>query len=163
MRVRWKAILVLTLGTMLAAAALGPPAEAGGGTLEPLTIVTGAGALALVVEIASTPAERATGLMYRIGLAPNRGMFFDFGITRPVAMWMKNTLISLDMFFVDPSGRIVTIAERTTPLSEQRIGSRVPVRFVLELAGGSAARLGIGLGDLLRHPRLDRLGFQAGD
>ena len=163
MIVRWKAILVLTLGTMLAAAAPGPPAEAGGGTLVPLTIVTGAGAHALEVEIASTPAERATGLMYRIELAPDRGMFFDFGITRPVAMWMKNTLISLDMFFVDPSGRIVTIAERTTPLSEKRIDSRVPVRFVLELGGGSAARLGIGLGDLLRHPLLDRLGSQAGD
>ena len=83
-------------------------------------------------------------------------MLFDFGAVRPVTMWMKNTLIPLDMFFADDTGRIVAIAERTTSLSEKRIHSGQPVRFVLEMIGGSARRLGIGPGDRLRHPLIER-------
>ena len=104
-----------------------------------------------MVEIADTPEEQSVGLMHRTELAPDRGMLFDFGVTRQVTMWMKNTLIPLDMFFAGSDGRIVTIAERTTPLSEKRIRSGQPVRFVLEMAGGSAARLGVRTGDRLRH------------
>ena len=83
-------------------------------------------------------------------------MLFDFGATRPVTMWMKNTLIPLDMFFAESDGRIVAIAERTTPLSEKRIRSGQPVRFVLEMIGGSARRLGIAPGDRLRHALIER-------
>ena len=109
-----------------------------------------------MVEIADTPEERGVGLMHRTELASDRGMLFDFRATRQVTMWMKNTLIPLDMFFAESDGRIVTIAERTTPLSEKRIRSGQPVRFVLEMAGGSAERLGIVTGDRLRHPVIDR-------
>ena len=150
-----KALLALTLGAMLGAAGFGLAGWAGSDALEPLTIQTSAGDHAIEVEIAQTPEERSVGLMHRAELAPDRGMLFDFGKTRPVAMWMKNTLISLDMFFAEEDGRIVAIAERTTPLSEKRIRSGQPVRFVLEMIGGSAARLGIAPGDRLRHALIE--------
>ena len=141
----------LALVALLALAAFAQPALAGSGTLEPLTIETGAGDHAIEVEVARTAEERRVGLMHRTELAPDRGMLFDFGATRQVTMWMKNTLISLDMFFADEDGRIVTIAARTTPLSEKRIPSGEPVRYVLEMIGGSAERLGVAVGDRLRH------------
>ena len=126
------------------------------GALEPLTIETGTGVHTIQVEVARTPEERSIGLMHRTELAPDRGMLFDYGTTRPATMWMKNTLISLDMFFAESTGRIVTIAERTTPLSEKRIRSGQPVRFVLEMIAGSARRLGIAPGDRLRHPLIEQ-------
>ena len=156
MIVRRKGILGLALCVLFAVAGLAGPGEAGSGDLEPLTIETGAGVHTLRVEVARTPGERGIGLMHRTALAPDRGMLFDFGAARPVTMWMKNTLIPLDMFFADSTGHIVAIAEMTTPLSEKRIRSGQPVRFVLEMAGGSARRLGIALGDRLRHPLIER-------
>ena len=151
MPVRPEPMRALALVAVLAIAASASPAAAESGALEPLTIETGAGAHAIEVEVARTAAERSVGLMHRTALAPDRGMFFDFGATRQVTMWMKNTLIPLDMFFADEDGRIVTIAERTTPLSERLIRSGQSVRFVLEMIGGSADRLGVAVGDRLRH------------
>ena len=146
------ATLAFALGLLLFASAV----RAEVAPLEPLTIETGTGVHAIQVEVARTPEERGIGLMHRTELAPDRGMLFDFGATRPVTMWMKNTLISLDMFFAEIDGRIVTIAEQTTPLSEKRIRSGQPVRFVLEMIGGSAQRLGISPGDRLRHALIER-------
>ncbi len=147
-----RAIPALALGLLLFASA----ARAEGGPLEPLTIEMGTGVHTVQVEVARTPEERGIGLMHRAELATDRGMLFDFGATRPVTMWMKNTLISLDMFFAEIDGRIVTIAERTTPLSEKRIRSGQPVRFVLEMIGGSVQRLGIAPGDRLRHALIEQ-------
>ena len=144
-------MFAFALVALLAASGFAQPAQAESGVLEPLTIETGAGVHAIEVEVARTAEERRVGLMHRTELAPDRGMLFDYGTTRQVTMWMKNTLISLDMFFADEEGRIVTIAERTTPLSEKRISSGEPVRYVLEMIGGSARRLGIAVGDRLRH------------
>ena len=141
----------LALVALLAVAGLALPAVAEDAAHEPLTIEAGAGDHAIEVEVARTAEERGVGLMHRTELAPEHGMLFDFGRTRNVTMWMKSTLIPLDMFFADEDGRIVTIAERTTPLSEKRIPSGQPVRFVLEMIGGSAERLGIAVGDRLRH------------
>ena len=146
----------LALVALLALVGFVQPAAAEGDALEPLTIETGAGVHAIQVEIARTAEERRVGLMHRAELAPDRGMLFDFGATRQVTMWMKNTLISLDMFFADEEGRIVTIAARTTQLSEKRICSGEPVRYVLEMIGGSAERLGIAVGDRLRHALIGR-------
>ena len=145
-------IPALALGLLLFASVV----RAEGGPLEPLTIETGAGIHAIQVEVARTPEERGIGLMHRTELAPDRGMLFDFGTARPATMWMKNTLISLDMFFVESTGRIVTVAERTTPLSEKRIRSGQAVRFVLEMIAGSAQRLGIEPGDRLRHALIEQ-------
>ena len=151
MQCRRQPILALALVALLAVAGLASHAAAESDALEPLSIETEAGVHAVMVEIADTPGEQSVGLMHRTELAPDRGMLFDFGVTRQVTMWMKNTLIPLDMFFAASDGRIVTIAERTTPLSEKRIRSGQPVRFVLEMAGGSAECLGVKTGDRLRH------------
>ena len=145
-----------SLVALLALAGFAQHAAAEGNALEPLTIETGAGVHAIQVEVARTAEERRVGLMHRAELAPDRGMLFDFGAARQVTMWMKNTLISLDMFFADEEGRIVTIAARTTPLSEKRIRSGEPVRYVLEMIGGSAERFGIAVGDRLRHALVGR-------
>ncbi len=82
-------------------------------------------------------------------------MLFDFGAEQPVAMWMRNTFIPLDMLFVDMAGRVVHIARETTPLSEATITADRPVRGVIELAGGEAARLGIEPGDLVSRRLFD--------
>ena len=149
-------MLALALGVLLGAAGFASASRAESGALEPLTIETGEGVHAIEVEVARTPQERGIGLMHRTELASDRGMLFDFGTTRQVTMWMKNTLIPLDMFFADRTGLIVAIAERTTPLSEKRIRSGRPVRFVLEMIGGSAARLEIAPGDRLRHAMIEQ-------
>lgn len=119
--------------------------------LEPLTIATEGDATMFTVEIADTDALRARGLMFRQRLPEDRGMLFDFGAPRQVAMWMKNTYISLDMFFIREDGTIAYIAENTVPQSLDTVGVSEPVVAVLELVGGSAKRLGIRTGDTVYH------------
>jgi uncharacterized membrane protein (UPF0127 family) len=104
------------------------------------------------VELASTPEQLSQGLMFRRNLAANAGMLFDFGQIRPVSMWMRNTLIPLDMLFIDDRGQVVAVVQRTVPMSEEPLGPTTPVRAVLELNGGTASRLGIGPGTTVRHP-----------
>jgi uncharacterized membrane protein (UPF0127 family) len=78
-------------------------------------------------------------------------MLFDWGSPRESSMWMRNTLIPLDMLFIAADGRIHRIAERTVPLSLAPIASGGPVRATLELAGGTAERLDIRVGDRVLH------------
>lgn len=99
------------------------------------------------VELALTPSEQAQGLMFRRKLPPNAAMLFIYRREAPVAMWMKNTLIPLDMLFIAGDGRIVKVAERTVPRSLETIWSEDPVLAVLEINGGTAARLRIRPGD----------------
>ena len=101
------------------------------------------------VELAVSADQRQQGLMNRDEMSADRGMLFDFGVTRRVYMWMKNTYLPLDMIFIGPDGRIETIKADTLPLSEEIIDSHAPVRFVLELNGGTAERLGISAGDMV--------------
>jgi uncharacterized protein len=118
----------------------------------PLTIETADGPRKFTVEVATAPAQMEQGLMFRQSLAPDAGMIFDFKAPQPAMMWMKNTLIPLDMLFVDAQGRIVHIHERAVPGSLETIGSGAPVRAVVELNGGTVARLGIRLGDRVEFP-----------
>ena len=104
------------------------------------------------IELASTPDERAQGLMFRPSMPADHGMLFDFGTTQPVGFWMKNTIIALDMLFIAADGRIVEIAADTVPFSEAVISPGVPVKGVLELNAGTAQRLGIRAGDRVDHP-----------
>jgi uncharacterized membrane protein (UPF0127 family) len=103
----------------------------------------------LTVELATQPDQREQGLMYRRQMAPDHGMLFDFGETRPVMMWMKNTYLPLDMLFIARDGVIRTIHENAVPHSEAIIDSREPVAYVLELNAGTVKRLGISPGDRL--------------
>jgi uncharacterized membrane protein (UPF0127 family) len=118
---------------------------------EQLVIETRAGVIRFFVELALTPATRASGLMNRTSMAADHGMLFRFDQTRPVLMWMKNTPLSLDMLFIDAAGTVVGIAKDTTPNSEIIIPSPEPVRYVLELNAGTAAKSGISTGDKVQH------------
>ena len=120
-------------------------------TIEPLEILTRSGVHVFEVELAITDDERGKGLMFRRDLPQGRGMLFDFKRDQMVAMWMKNTFVSLDMIFIRADGRIAHIAENTTPQSEAIISSRVPVRGVLEVVAGTAKKLGIQPGDKVAH------------
>ncbi|MBP2151977.1 DUF192 domain-containing protein [Xanthobacter flavus] len=120
--------------------------------LDPLEIATAKGVLAFQVEVARTNEQRTQGLMCRKSLPERGGMLFDFKVDQPVYMWMKNTLIPLDMVFIRADGSIARIAAMTTPLSTQTISSGEPVRAVLEIGGGEARRLGLKAGDRIAHP-----------
>ena len=140
---------VLLFATLLA---LAPArAEAPGLRTEPLAIVTLHGVRNFTVEIADTEATREQGLMFRKHLAADRGMLFDFKTPQPVAFWMKNTLIPLDMLFIAPDGRVVSIARNAAPMSEAQIPSAGDVLGVLEIRGGRAAEIGVEPGDQVRE------------
>jgi uncharacterized protein len=106
------------------------------------------------VELAVTDEERARGLMFRRSVPEYYGMLFDFKRDQEVQMWMKNTYVSLDMIFIQGDGRIRSIAENTETESERIIPSRGPVRAVLEVAAGTARKLGIQPGDRVASPIL---------
>ena len=115
---------------------------------EKLTIVTHDGRrLDFMVEMALTPAQQMTGLMFRPAVPADGGMLFDWGTPRPSQMWMRNTVAPLDMVFINADGTIRAIAENTVPYSEAVIDSRGPVRATLELAAGTTRRLDIRVGD----------------
>jgi uncharacterized membrane protein (UPF0127 family) len=117
-----------------------------------MTIESGGKSLRFTVEIADNDDRRMLGLMHRRQMAADAGMLFDFKRDAPVAMWMRNTLIPLDMLFADKDGVIRHIHERAVPLSEAIISSDGAVRGVLELNGGTVSRLGIKVGDRMVHP-----------
>lgn len=148
---RWRAGLAALV--LLVAGAISARAE------EPvvferteLTIETAAGeAHRFEVEVAQSMAQRARGLMFRESMAADAGMLFVYPAEQQIRMWMKNTVIPLDMLFVAADGRIVGIAEDTVPFSEEIVASSGPARAVIELNGGTARRLGIRSGDRVRH------------
>lgn len=115
----------------------------------PLTIRSAKGTHRFTVEVARSPKEQVTGLMFRRTLAPDAGMIFPYPSERPTAFWMKNTLIPLDLIFIRADGRIARIAENTTPRSLDLIHSAEPVAAVLEIAGGRSAELGLRPGDVV--------------
>ena len=117
-----------------------------------LVIQSASGTHRFQVEVADTQEKRSLGLMHRRSMPANTGMLFNFKSDEPVAMWMRNTIIPLDMLFIAKDGRIVNIAERTVPFSETGIPSKGPVRAVLELNAGTVSRLGIKPGDRVSHP-----------
>ncbi|WP_408611938.1 DUF192 domain-containing protein [Falsiroseomonas oryzae] len=103
------------------------------------------------VEMALNPDQQTIGLMFRQEVKPDEGMIFDWGAPRESSMWMRNTLVPLDMVFIAADGRIHRIAERTVPLSLTPVDSRGPVRATLELQGGITERLDIRVGDRVLH------------
>ena len=122
----------------------------------PLVAETASGKKSFRVEIAASPMDRSMGLMYRTDLADDQGMLFVFEQTLPVSFWMKNTPLPLDLLFIDQHGKIRDI-KQGEPYSEAMIAPREAVRFVLELKAGTAAKNGIRVGDMLRHPAIARV------
>lgn len=118
----------------------------------PLTIVTDEGEVAFSVWMADTEEERARGLMFREELADDAGMLFDFETVRPVSMWMRNTLIPLDLLFISEDGEIAKIISYAQPHSLRSLPSDFPVRAVLELRGGRTGEAEIMPGDRVVHP-----------
>lgn len=108
------------------------------------------------VEVADDAAERSRGLMYREQLPRFGGMLFVYDAPEPVAFWMKNTLIPLDMLFFDASGRLAAVHENAVPGDLTPIPGGDAIQYVLEINGGAARRLGIVPGAELRHPALDQ-------
>jgi len=140
----WAALLVLVV------IAAGAPSRSEG--LEALQIVTAAGTHDFQVEIARNEASRARGLMDRRFMPADHGMLFEFDHEAPEAFWMKDTYIPLDMIFISRTGVVTNIAANAEPLSERAIPSGPPCMAVLELNGGAAARIGLKIGDKVRHP-----------
>ena len=104
------------------------------------------------VWLADTPQRQSQGLMYVRDLPADEGMLFFDRQSRIWAMWMKNTVVSRDMLFIDARGRVVAIRERTVPHSLQTLSHPQPVKAVLELKGGETARRGLRVGDRVEHP-----------
>jgi len=146
-----RVLLFLPVLLLLIASGWSAVAQEAGAT-STLTIQAASGTHSFSVEVADTPERRALGLMHRRSMPANAGMLFDFKSDQPVSMWMRNTIIPLDMLFIARDGRIVNIVERTVPFSETGIPSQGPVRAVLELNAGTASRLGIKPGDRVKHP-----------
>jgi uncharacterized membrane protein (UPF0127 family) len=153
MIVRRRFILVAAVLALSAYLAPGLPRAqlATFGTSE-LAIETASGKRHFNIEVAKTPEQMMQGLMYRRSMAADAGMLFEYDHPQPVAFWMKNTLIPLDMLFIGADGTVLDIHERAVPLSLDSIASDQPVLGVLELNGGTVSRLGIKRGDRVDHP-----------
>ena len=135
---------------------LAGPAFAGDCRPDALDVRGPAGMVHFSVEIADDAAERAQGLMNRKSLPRSAGMLFLYQTEQQARFWMKNTLIPLDMIFADASGRVSHVHSDAVPRDKTVIDGGPGVLMVLEINGGLAARLGIGVGSALRHPGIDQ-------
>ena len=121
--------------------------------VEQLWLITSSGQEhSIEVEVATALREKQLGLMFRTQLADGKGMLFPYEAPQEVTMWMRNTYIPLDMVFIRADGVVHRIEKRAEPMSERIIASDGEVTAVLELAGGAADRLGLKVGDRVRHP-----------
>ncbi|RJQ19950.1 DUF192 domain-containing protein [Candidatus Woesearchaeota archaeon] len=100
------------------------------------------------LEVARTAVEKQQGLMFRESLADDAGMLFIFDDTAPRGFWMKNTLIPLDMIYLDENFTVVEVKENVPPCTEDPCPTyvSVPARYVLEVNAGASARSGIRVG-----------------
>lgn len=112
----------------------------------PLTIQSANGSHRFTVEVAATPAQQSTGMMFRRQMEADHGMLFPFPEPRMGSFWMKDTYLPLDIIFLRANGTIESIGDGV-PLNEVPVGSNEEVTSVLELNGGTAERLGIRAGD----------------
>ena len=135
MRASFLAVALVAALPYLSAAATDAPECA----QDRIHFITGEGPISFDIELAKTPSEQSLGLMFRSSLPDDAGMLFIFGNPRPASFWMKNTMIPLDMIFIDDAGLVANIAAETEPYSLAPHGSEGAVRAVLEINGGQAA------------------------
>lgn len=140
--------LAVFLASASAAAAEGACAP------DRIEIRTDDGVVSYAVEVADDEAERARGLMFRERMAPDAGMIFVYPTAQPLAFWMKNTPLPLDIVFISRRGVVCSIAEETTPFSEAAIPSGCAAQIALEVNAGQAAEQGIRRGAAVRHPAI---------
>ncbi|WGV17221.1 DUF192 domain-containing protein [Fuscovulum ytuae] len=112
------------------------------------------GVARFTVEVADDGAERAQGLMFRESMPKSAGMLFVYEAPQRASFWMKNTLIPLDMIFADETGQVTRVHSNAVPGDTTPIDGGNGVRFVLEINGGLARRMGIVEGSELRHPAI---------
>lgn len=156
------AMLLAATFAVLGLAACAEPSPSQATANESLTIETSTGVHGFLVELADTEERRRTGLMFREELALDAGMLFDFETPRVITMWMRNTPLPLDMIFIGPNGRIISVAENTVPYSEAIVSSRYPASAVFEVNAGTAKRIGIKVGDAVSHPLFEASTGQGG-
>jgi len=144
--------LLISLAFLVAACAPKAPVDANGRALEQLSVATASGTYEFWVEIADDDASRRRGLMFRPPLEDDRGMLFQFEIAAEQAFWMKDTPSSLDIVYIAPDGKIVSIAANTTPYSEQPLPSYGAANGVLEVRAGRMMEIGAKAGDTVQHP-----------
>jgi uncharacterized protein len=138
--------LALSLTLLIAQSAL---AQSGRNVLS---IVTASGAHDFNVDVMRSQADLEKGLMFRKSIPADYGMLFDFQREQNVMMWMKNTFIPLDMLFMDKGGKVVGFIANAEPMSEKILTVGKPTDAVLELRGGTAARIDLKVGDQVRDP-----------
>jgi uncharacterized protein len=155
----------LTLGLPQAALAQGASSDAATQPLADTTETCRPGTVHLrgdwgkarfTVELADTPETRSRGLMFRESMPRSAGMLFIYDAPQRATFWMRNTLIPLDMIFVDPTGTVRHVHHEAIPGDETTIDGGPGILTVLEINGGLARALGIDAGSQLRHPALDQ-------
>ncbi|MFT4784862.1 MAG: uncharacterized membrane protein (UPF0127 family) [Paracoccaceae bacterium] len=104
------------------------------------------------VEIADDAEERARGLMFRESMPKAAGMLFVYPAPQRVSFWMKNTLLALDLIFVDAFGEIRSIHENAIPGDLTSIDGGFDIKAVLEVNAGLSKSMGLTPGDQMRHP-----------
>jgi len=144
----------LAAGAGFALILLLPPAGADGAGNGTLVLKTDSGPHSFTVELATTNGERELGLMYRRTLPADAGMLFLYDKPQPIAMWMRNTIIPLDMIFIGADGKVYRIESHTEPFSTQVISSEGDVQGVLEVNAGTAEAIGLKAGDEVVYPGL---------
>ena len=145
----------LAAGAGFALNLLLPPGAvaAGNGTL---VLKTDSGPHSFSIELATTPGERALGLMYRRAMPGDAGMLFLYDPPQPIEMWMRNTIIPLDMVFIGADRKVRRIESNTEPFSTQLISSEGAVQGVLEVNAGTAETIGLKAGDEVVYPPIDQ-------
>jgi len=147
------ALLVVSLS---AATACETPATKSGPAIAPpaapapsVTLPNGS---KIVLEVVAEPETRAQGLMFRSSISPDHGMLFIFPEVDAHSFWMKNTLIPLDIIWIDDAKTVVYVERNVPPCKSDPCPSYPPkgaAKFVLELAAGQATALGLDAGDRL--------------
>ncbi|SMY07977.1 DUF192 domain-containing protein [Flavimaricola marinus] len=145
---RWISVALLLLSAAGASSAAAACRE------DRVTVRGDWGQANFTVEVADDSAERGRGLMYVEQMPTMAGMLFVYDAPQRATFWMRNTLIPLDMLFAGPDGTVLTVHENAVPLDETTIDGGEGVKFVLEINGGMAGRLGIEPGDVLQHPSI---------
>jgi uncharacterized protein len=116
----------------------------------------GTSILSINIEIADDESKREVGLMGRPTMSEKEGMLFIFEEEHVGAFWMKNTILPLDILFINKLGEIITIHKNTTPFSEQTYQAKGMTLFVLEVNAGFTDKYGIAEGDRISWKKIER-------